>query len=181
MRKESFSPGFRPYRTAEDLVTVVLVTELNVFDYDEVNFIENPDHQNQFMEFSSKQAAIEWVNAHFEKNRIDPAIRLAPISLPEHNVVYRPYLNEVGFMSVVKIQNNVFEHYQFSRFLKNGEEGYVEFNREDEAIAWIHKHIKFHLIDPNYRIFNLDHYFKFPLPAQRKGKSQRSYPRMRRY
>lgn len=181
MSKKVFTPGFRPYQTNENLVTVILVNELNVLDYDETRFIENPSNSSEFMEFNSKQAAIEWVNAHFEKNRIDPTIRLEPITLPEHNVVYRPYLNDLGFMTVAKIKNNQFNDYQFSRFPKTNDEQYVEFGREDEVIDWLHKHIKFHLIDPNYRIFNLNHYLNYPLKTERKGKSHRTYRKTYRY
>lgn len=178
--KETYVPVYRPYRNEDKLVEVVLVNELNLMKFNELNFIESPENRNCFAEFKTRKEAIEWVNAHFEKDKIEPSIRLKPITLPEDNVVYRPYVNDYALVTVAKIERDSFQDFVFSRFFRDEEERYIEFKSEGEAIDWIYQRIETKLIDPNYRIFKLEDYFKYTCRPDKRGTSKRSYSSKKR-
>lgn len=165
------SSYYLPYYTPEKFVTLVRVTPLTQNRYDESKFIEDPERPNEPLFFQTEEEGIHWLHQHVRPQKIDSTYRTLtqlahpdePVNTSERplpDVVYRPYIDDHGFVALAKIINQDYSPFVFRRFIPITEGHYYEFQTLDEGIKWLHRWVHVDYISPHYRPLDFTRYFK---------------------
>lgn len=120
------------------------------------------ENKTAFIEFDTKKEAEVWIIQNIKEESVGPlSVLKHPVS-ENNSLVYRPYLSNQGFITIVSIESGCFEAYDFERFFPSEkvEGSYIEFDSEDKAHSWILEFIDNQYIDPQLRPINLNDYLK---------------------
>lgn len=152
---------YRVYQQDDDLVTVVCLYWFNLYAFEQNKFVRFKG-SDTIAQFDSEDEAKSWVRKNIAPQFISPSCRLSVDDSSINQSLFRPYINTMGYVTIVEINNEKFDIFDFSRFFDNEavEGSYIEFDNKERAIEWLYEKIQFHLIDPLHRPLDQKQYFK---------------------
>lgn len=151
---------YRPYMGQDGKVVVKTTYWFNDEFLERERLFYNKT-QTAFIEFDTKLEAEQWIIDNLKEENIGP-LELIQKTNDKLKVIYRPYLSNQGFVTIVSISEDHFEPYDFERFFPNEkvEGSYIEFDCEKKAHDWILKCVENQYVDPQLRALNLNDYLK---------------------